>query len=103
MDKILAISMLLVIVVLSLIPTTSVMAAANTLAYQQGFSNHYNQGFSDGYNGLDVPPGKHTQVYLAGYKAGVSSIQHNHGFVEGLQWSTYIHWKAHTSIRLDYV
>jgi hypothetical protein len=82
MDKILAISMLLVIVVMSLIPTSSVMAATNTLAYQQGFSNHYNQGFSDGYNGRDVHPGKHTQDYLDGYKAGVSSIQYNHGYVE---------------------
>jgi hypothetical protein len=81
MEEILAISILLVILVVSLIPTTSVMPATNNLAYQQGFSNHYNQGFSDGYNGLVVPPGKHTQDYLAGYKAGVSLIHYNHGYM----------------------
>ena len=94
MDKILTVSMLLVILVLSLIPAISVMAATNTLAYQQGFSNQYNQGFSNGYNGLDVPPGKHTQDYLAGYKAGVSSIQYNHGYVEGYNGlSMHVHGK----------
>ena len=82
-DKILTISMPLVMFVLSLVSTPSVMAATNTLAYQQGFSNQYNQGFSDGYNSLDLPLGKHTQDYLAGYKAGVSSIQYIHGYVEG--------------------
>ena len=30
-----------------------------------------------------MPTGKHTQDYLAGYKAGVSSIHYNHGYVEG--------------------
>jgi hypothetical protein len=71
----------LVMLVLSLLSTTSVMAETKTLAYQQRFSNLTNQGFSDGYNGLHL--GKHTQDYLAGYKAGVLSIQYNHGYVEG--------------------
>ena len=30
-----------------------------------------------------MPPGKHTQDYLVGYKAGISSIQYNHGYLEG--------------------
>jgi branched-subunit amino acid permease len=68
MSKILAILLLS-----SIVFTTSVKAATKTLAYQQGFSNQYNQGFSDGYNSLDVTLGKHTQDYLAGYKAAVSS------------------------------
>ncbi|MGA8083258.1 MAG: hypothetical protein WB988_15510 [Candidatus Nitrosopolaris sp.] len=55
----------LVILALSLIPTSKVIAATNILAYQQGFSNQHNQRFSDGYNGLDEPRGKHAQDYLA--------------------------------------
>jgi len=65
MDKMLIISILLVMLALSLVSASSVMATTTTLAYQQGFSNRYNQGFSDGYNSLHLPLGKHTQDYLA--------------------------------------